>query len=125
MKITLALSTAVMIALTGCVSTTGPEPATKAGPTRITTAADFNRLVVGKRLALDGNHLTIQSNGKMSGEFSGKPLAGTWEWKNGYWCRSLTSHSKDTDCQLWMVKGNQHTVTRNKGNGKTFTYAAQ
>ncbi|WP_425043752.1 hypothetical protein [Primorskyibacter sp. S87] len=91
---------------------------------RITSESEFNSLVVGKKLTLDENYVTVKKNGTLKGKFGGKTLKGNWAWRDGYWCRTLTTHSKNTDCQLWTVSGNQHKVTRDRGNGKTFTYVA-
>ena len=57
-----------------------------------------------------------------TGKFGGKKLAGAWAWRDGYWGRTLSTHSKNTDCQLWTINGKQHSVTRERGKGKGFVY---
>ncbi|WP_299373058.1 hypothetical protein [uncultured Tateyamaria sp.] len=88
----------------------------------ITTEADFRTLVVGKKLKFNKDHFVIRRNGKLSGNFGGKALKGNWAWRDGYWCRTLTTHSKNTDCQLWETDGATFRVTRSKGTGQSFEY---
>jgi len=95
------------------------------GFTRISTEDDFRKHVVGKKLMLDDNYFTINKNGTLKGKFGGKSLKGNWAWREGYWCRTLTTHTKNTDCQLWTVNENQHRVTRARGKGKGFTYLSR
>jgi len=90
----------------------------------ITTESEFNQLVVGKKMNFNQNFFTIKKNGSLRGNFGGKALKGNWAWREGYWCRTLVTHSKNTDCQLWEVEGNQFRVTRERGNGKSFIYVA-
>lgn len=89
---------------------------------RITTEAEFKSMVVGKKLYLDKNWVTAKKNGQLVGKFGGNALKGAWAWRDGFFCRTLTTHSKNTDCQLWTVNGKQHKVTRERGKGKGFTY---
>ncbi len=91
----------------------------------IKTEAEFQKLVVGKRMYLDENYVTVKKNGSVEGKFGGKQLKGAWEWRDEYWCRTLTTHSKNTDCQTWSVSGNQFRVARDRGKGKAFTYVAR
>lgn len=126
MKMVLSLTVAAIFTVAGCV-TTSPEPKQRiatavetATPLRIATAEKFRALVVGKLLSIDENSYTFRTNGTLDGTFGGKPIAGTWEWKDGYLCRQLTTHSKNYGCQLWTVSGNQHIITRDKGKGKSF-----
>ena len=91
----------------------------------ILTEGEFQELVVGKRMYLNDNYVTVEKNGRVEGKFGGKQLKGAWEWRDQYWCRTLTTHSKDTDCQTWSVNGNQFLVTRERGKGKAFTYTTK
>ena len=92
---------------------------------RITTEAEFRKAVVGKRLTIEDNWFKINSNGSLRGKFGGETLKGAWAWRDGYFCRTLTTHSKNTDCQLWLVDGKAHNVTRARGKGNSFTYIAK
>jgi len=92
---------------------------------RITTEAEFREAVVGKRLTIDDNWFKINKNGSLRGKFGGETLKGSWAWRDGYFCRTLTTHSKNTDCQLWLVDGKAHNVTRARGKGNSFTYMSK
>jgi hypothetical protein len=91
---------------------------------RITTEAKFNQLVVGRKLGFNDSYFIIKKNGTLKGKFGGKALKGNWAWRDGYWCRTLSTHSKNTDCQVWAVSGDKFYVTRERGKGKSFTYVA-
>lgn len=97
-------------------------PAAMADYTRIKTEADFRKLVVGKKLWLDKNNFVIRANGRLRGKFSGQTVKGLWEWREGYWCRTLTEPRQNTDCQTWSVDGKSLRVTRQRGKGKSFVY---
>lgn len=89
---------------------------------RIESEAEFRELVVNRKLVLGENHAVFRKNGKVTGNFAGKKLDGVWQWRDGYWCRTLTTHSQNTDCQLMEISGNQLRGTRSRGTGKSFIY---
>ncbi|MQY42786.1 hypothetical protein GG681_09040 [Epibacterium sp. SM1969] len=51
----------------------------------------------------------------------GKKLDAVWQWREGYWCRTLSSHSKNTDRQLMEISGDQLRGARSRGTSKGFT----
>lgn len=75
-------------------------------------------------LMIDDNHYTIRADGTFDGQFGGKPMTETWKWKRKFWCRQLTTHSKNYDCQVWLADGNKFTIIREKGKGKTAVLTA-
>lgn len=89
---------------------------------RIKTENQFKQLVVGKKLRFDKNYVTIKKNGHWSGKFWGEKLSGVWEWKNGYWCRTIKKNSYPADCQTWSHRGKEFKLTREKGKGRSFIY---
>ena len=95
------------------------------GFTRITTEAEFRQHVAGKKLMLGDNWVTGQKNGSLKGNFGGEKLKGAWAWRDGYFCRTLTTHAKDTDCQKWEIRGKESRVTRDRGKGKMFIYTSK
>ncbi len=117
----------VSVVLLGCAENAGgnsaPAPAVETSAYRaITTQAEFNSLVVGKLLTHKGdNAFTIRADGTLDGDFNG-PLAGTWRWADGYWCRILTVPESPEDCQTWETDGSEVRATRAKGTGKSFIY---
>lgn len=90
--------------------------------TLVDTEVEFREKIVGKKLTIDGNWVVIKADGTFEGNFSKKPLAGTWDWQESYWCRTLTTHNIPKDCQVYRVTPAGLYVTRAKGKGKSFLY---
>lgn len=89
---------------------------------RISTEDDFRKLVVGKKIKCgDKDHYTIRRNGRLTGRFGGETLKGVWEWRDGYFCRTLTTVRPGTDCQKFEVSAKELRGTRNRGKGRSFT----
>ncbi|MEO9460978.1 MAG: hypothetical protein ABJG56_18490 [Lentilitoribacter sp.] len=88
----------------------------------IKSESQFKELVIGKKLWLKNNHFTAKANGKVVGNFNGNRMKGSWVWRDGYWCRTLTTHSQNTDCQKWETNGSDFRVSREKGSGTSFIY---
>ena len=101
------------------ICTVLPAAALADGYKTITTKSAFDQTAVGKKLWYENNHFTIKPNGALTGNFGGKRLKGAWEWRDKYWCRTLTTHSKNTDCQVWETDGKNFRATRGKGSGKS------
>ena len=96
-----------------------------AGAARLSTPADFATLY-GQRLTFgDSDFVTINANGTLSGNFSGVETLGTWEVRDGFWCRELSAGPRGPapeDCQLFVRDGNALNITRERGNGASFVY---
>jgi len=93
--------------------------------TRVTS--DTVSTLFDKKLTLDANFFVVSSDGSFSGNWNSAPMAGTWEFENDYFCRTLTVFFKSEntgtmDCQLWEIKNDKVRGTRNKGKGTSFTY---
>jgi|GEM_PF-2594870 len=89
---------------------------------RIDTKEKLLSEIAGKKLILEGNWVVVNANGTLEGIFGEKPVKGTWEMKDGYWCRTLQSPAQNSDCQIYRLTPNGLIVTRNKGKGKSATY---
>ncbi|WP_380053660.1 hypothetical protein ACFE33_11890 [Falsihalocynthiibacter sp. SS001] len=90
----------------------------------IKTEEAFRAYVAGRPLYLgDGNNLFIHQDGTISGVFGGEQMTGNWEWRRGYYCRTLASHSQDSDCQLFLLIENGVIGIRDRGQGAQFTYS--
>ena len=123
MKTSLFASAFAVLALSACETTMPPTDTMVVASTEITTLAQFNELIVGKRLRhAESNFVIIQSDGSMTGEFGGNTLEGTWQWEGKYMCRTLTTIRPGTDCQAWSVDGNEITIVRDRGTGDAATY---
>lgn len=94
----------------------------------ITDEASFLAMVADKRMVLEGtdNSVVVNSDGSIGGTFAGTDLAGSWEWIDGAWCRTLTAGPRGPspeDCQVWTKVGdNAFSVTRDRGAGSSFVY---
>lgn len=98
-------------------------PATADTFTRIQTEADFKKQVTNRKLLQGDNTVTIRKNGKFAGVFGGTKYKGVWQWRDGFWCRTLTSPQENTDCQVIEVGGGQMRLTRQRGKGKVQIYS--
>ncbi|MEO9897914.1 MAG: hypothetical protein ABJD13_13055 [Paracoccaceae bacterium] len=110
---------AVGVALTFAV------PAHAEGFKRITSEAEFLQKAAGKKLWLDGDHVTARKNGQLVGKFGGERLKGVWAWRGQFWCRTITTHTKNTDCQVWETNGKAFRITRQKGKGRSLEYTTK
>ncbi|MES0884900.1 peptidoglycan-binding domain-containing protein [Roseibium sp. SCP14] len=89
---------------------------------RIDTKEKLLSEIAGRKLTLDGNWVVINADGTLEGVFGKKTVKGTWEVKDGYWCRTLTSPASNTDCQVYRLTPKGLVITRKKGKGKSVTY---
>ncbi len=112
-----------LFALGGCAGTTAPD--TSAEPVILTTEAAFRAAIVGKTMGFDGSTFTVNADNTVSGPWDGSGITGTWSWEDPYWCRDIAIGGVDrgSDCQIWAVSGSSATVTRDRGNGSSFTYS--
>lgn len=117
--IALALTSLVLAA---CQSST--QPVEEEG-VRLATDQDM-QAIYGKTLTYKpGFSFVISQNGTMSGSWGGGSLEGTFEMRDGYFCRVLTQSPRGPmpeDCQLFILEGDSLTGTRDRGNGVSFTY---
>ncbi len=82
------------------------------------------------RLTADDVYVIVRSDGTFDGkESNGDSFKGTWEVRDGYWCRVITqSEAYPTgveDCQLWERNGDKVKGTRKKGKGQSFIYTVK
>lgn len=108
--------------LSACQTTTEESEVTY---TQITTETAFIGGVVGKPLFLDSKvkgTVIISADKTWSGEVGPMKMKGTWEWKDGYWCRTL--EGSPDDCQKYEMSSRYDAVrvSRDKGNGKVWIY---
>ncbi|WP_299730175.1 hypothetical protein [uncultured Tateyamaria sp.] len=116
------MKTCIFKATALAVALASGTPALADGFKPILTEDAFRTQVVGKRLLHGEDHMTFRANGQLAGNFGGKRLKGGWAWRERYWCRTLTTHSKNTDCQTWETDGRTFRVKREFGKGGGFEY---
>ncbi|RED11252.1 hypothetical protein [Pontivivens insulae] len=128
MKTILSLSAATLL-LAACAAETSNDemPMTEETSMGVTIATQEDlQALVGKSLSFgEGRAFTINADGTLAGDWAGTPLAGTYEMRDGYWCRTLTagpSGPSPEDCQLVVLDGDQATFTRDRGAGSPLVY---
>ena len=111
--------------LTACMATTDDAGSDMSTARQLATQADLDA-VIGKTLTLNpGQSFVVSADGSMIGVWDGAPLVGTYEMRDGYFCRVLTEFVQGPlpeDCQLWILDGDNLTGTRDRGEGASFTY---
>tara|TARA_R110002033_G_scaffold215_22_gene2115 strand:+ start:3195 stop:3569 length:375 start_codon:yes stop_codon:yes gene_type:complete len=87
----------------------------------VTSRDDFVAPVVGKRLTGDGVGLRVTPDGAITGRGFGFKVTGTWLWRNGLFCRTLTSAIRDfpLNCQTVAVQGDVIRFRADRGTGDT------
>ena len=124
MKKILALA-AIGMGLAACQTTNDVSTSDAASGRQLATQSDMNA-VVGRTITLNpGQSFVISADGTLNGTWDGQPLVGTYEMRDGYFCRTLSQGPRGPapeDCQLFVLQGNQLMGTRDRGNGSSFTY---
>ncbi|GGB07347.1 hypothetical protein [Allosediminivita pacifica] len=83
------------------------------------TEAKFIARVTDRPLRAEGICFTIRSDGGMTGEIDGVPLAGQWIWRDAlffHWA-ALGGEELGSDCELIEVRGNRMRYIREEGRG--------
>lgn len=120
----IAMAILTLTFLSAC-QTTGSSGKSSVAYNKITSESAFIGGVVGKTLLVGGKadqSVVIAKDNTWSGDISGKKMAGTWKWDNGYWCRTMDG-GKD-DCQEFAMSSmfDSIKVTRDMGKGKSWIY---
>jgi len=96
-----------------------PVPAFAEGMARITARADFVAAVQGRTLRSTGVRLNVAPDGSISGRAFGFAVTGTWEWRDGLFCRTLDTATRDfaLNCQVVETDGARIRFTADQGAG--------
>ncbi len=113
----------ISLGLAAC-ETTGPQQSASSNAgMRLATQADISA-IDGKTLTLEsGKSYVVSSAGTINGSWGGSPLVGTYQMKEGFFCRVLTegpNGPSPEDCQILVLNGDTLTGTRNRGAGASF-----
>jgi len=88
---------------------------------RITTEDQFRGHVVGREVVTEEGTYTSHADGRVTGQWSGQPMVGAWQWHQGFWCRNVRVGNRPesgTDCQAIELRGtNEIRVVREQGRG--------
>lgn len=79
----------------------------------------FRSLVDGRELTRFGVRLQVLPEGVITGRGFGMNVGGMWEWRDGYFCRTLEfGQSGDPyNCQLVLRDGNTLRFISDQGQG--------
>jgi len=113
-------------ALATTLALTGAVHAQEGGFRPVTDEQAFVSTVVQKdlRLPMFGVAIQVQPNGAIVGEAMGKPVTGTWEWRNGTFCRAMTwgEEALEHNCQLVEVAEGKVRFTLDAGAGQSAVF---
>lgn len=102
-----------------CVLALSSSPA--AAFERIADKDAFVATVGGKdlRIGLYGLTLNVREDGVIEGRAAGWDISGTWEWQDGYFCRTMdwSGYPIEYNCQLVEVDGDRIRFTVDQGSG--------
>jgi len=87
----------------------------------------FVSLIEGRTLQLKlfRISLSVMPDGRIDGSALGWPVTGSWEWKDGYFCREMDWSGSPIpfNCQLVEAQGrNQIRFTVDQGSGESATF---
>lgn len=87
----------------------------------------FLSLMQGRELWLGLFRISLQvlPNGQITGSALGSPVKGTWNWRDGYFCREMQWRSRIIPFNCQLVEANaksqmRFTVDRGAGDNATF-----
>lgn len=114
-----------VVGLAACETTTQVDTTAQVSAIQLATQSDMSA-ITGKTLtfAMDQSFV-ISDDGTLKGSWNGEPLIGTYEMKDGFFCRTLSAGPRGPspeDCQLFKLNGTSVSATRDRGNGGSFTY---
>jgi len=110
---------ALSLLLAACAATTLPVT-----DGRIETEDQFLATVAGRTITNDLARFEIDEGGAFAGISDGQRVAGTWDFRDGFWCRAITSPvDLPEECQVWEVRGDLLIITRDRGRGPSLRFA--
>lgn len=102
-------------------------PATANDYEPVRDRASFLSLIEGRtlHLRLFRISLAVLPDGRIDGSALGWPVTGSWEWRNGYFCREMDWSGSPIpfNCQLVEAQGDdQMRFTVDQGEGEAATF---
>jgi len=87
--------------------------------------ADFRALVAGHDLTRFGIRLQVTPEGRITGRGFGMQVSGTWEWRDGYFCRTLEfgTSNEPLNCQRVLRRGDTLRFIADRGEGDTADFS--
>ena len=96
-----------------------PLPALADKFVRITDQSVFIATVEGRNLTSLAIRLSVIPDGSITGRAFGAAVTGTWNWTDGYFCRTLDTATRNFPLNCQVVESNGTTIrfTADKGAG--------
>ena len=93
----------------------------------LTQRGEFLKAVAGHilEIRLLRVQLEVSDRGTLTGKACGRGVTGTWEWKDGFFCRSMTWGDRELayNCQQVATDGTSLIFTSDKGSGRSAKFA--
>ncbi|OWU86266.1 hypothetical protein ATO6_05375 [Oceanicola sp. 22II-s10i] len=111
-----AVPIAAMLAV---LATAGPSLAE--AERRIDKRSEFINIVEGRKLTYLGVSLRVFRDGRITGRAFGREVTGSWNWQDGFFCRTLNWGDKpfDRNCQKVDAGDSGVRFTSDRGTGQT------
>lgn len=95
-------------------------PAAANGFRMLDDRSEFLSAVEGRQLKRFGIALDVTPAGEIRGEAFGRPVTGAWQWRDGYFCRSLYWGRRDLgpNCQAVLLDGRTIRFVSDRGVGQ-------
>lgn len=86
---------------------------------RITDRSAFVGLVEGRTLTSLGVSLKVLADGQIAGRAFGRDVTGSWEWRDGLFCRAMAAGSRSfpRNCQVVQQDGTTLRFIADEGQG--------
>ena len=87
---------------------------------RIKKKADYSKTIADRKLVADWGWVIASSDGTIMGQVNGEAAHGNWQWKSGFFCRTISFGNTEMpyDCQAVHISGKNVVFIRDKGKGK-------
>jgi hypothetical protein len=93
----------------------------------LTKKPDFLAAVAGHVLEIGLLRVQLQvlESGEITGKAFGRGVTGTWDWRDGFFCRSMTWGDRELEynCQQVKKEGASLIFTSDKGGGRSATFS--
>ncbi len=97
------------------------------GFARISDRDRFVDTVAGRELRMWplGISLVVEPDGVIRGNALGWDVTGTWEWRDGYFCREMdwSGYAIPMNCQLVEAEGESVRFTVDQGRGDSASFS--
>jgi hypothetical protein len=113
------MSNRIAVAVAAAVTFAVPQAAL-AELKRVENKSEFVSLVQGKTLSRPLVRLTVSPDGKITGRGATWDVTGSWDWKNGFFCRDLNWGGDDLgyNCQSVLANGSEVRFIADQGAGQ-------